>query len=302
MTRSAAIVLLSATLYGVSPILMKVALDAGMTPVQVLAVRTVIAVPVLWVVLALMGALALPPRDRILSLVLMGGLLIPLQAYGFVFGLHYLPVSSVAVLAALYPLHVAWIAWIALGERIRWPDVPVLALVIAGAALVAGQAPRLGRVEGLAALGVTTLSAAVYAVSARRVLRDVAPLAALNVLLATSGAIFALVGVLAGQWGVPAHRPALWATAASGFLAGVFAPLLLLHGFRRLPAAHVAVLSSFEPVVTVSLGVVLLGDRLSAIQALGGACIIGGIAILQVLRTARATYQASGERRSSTTR
>lgn len=207
MTRSAGIVLLSATLYGVSPILMKVALDAGMTPIQVLAVRTVIAVPVLWIVLGLLGALGLPPRDRLPSLVVMGGLLIPLQAYGFVFGLHYLPVSSVAVLAALYPLHVAWIAWLVLGERIRWTDVPVLLLVIVGAALVAGQAPRMGRLEGLAALSVTTLSAAVYAVFARRVLRDAAPLAALNVLLATSGAVFALVGVLTGQWGVPGPPP-----------------------------------------------------------------------------------------------
>lgn len=295
------IVLLSATLYGISPILMKVALSAGMTPIQVLAVRTVIAVPVLWIVLALTKALVLPPRGRVGPLLLMGGILIPLQAYGFVFGLSYLPVSSVAVLAALYPLHVAWIAWIVLRERIRWTDVPVLLLVIAGATLVAGQAPTLGRAEGLAALSVTTLTAAIYAVSARRVLQDVEPLAALNVLLATSGAIFAVVGVLSGQWRLPAHMPALWATAASGFLAGVFAPLLLLHGFRRLPAAHVAVLSSFEPVVTVSLGVLLLSDRLSAIQALGGLCIIGGIAILQVLRTSRATYQASVDRRSSTT-
>ena len=300
-TRSAAIVLLSATLYGISPILMKVALNAGMTPIQVLAVRTVIAVPVLWVVLALTGLLVLPPRGRLTPLLLMGGVLIPLQAYGFVFGLKYLPVSSVAVLVALYPLHVAWIGWIVLGERIRWTDAPVLLLVIAGAILVAGQTPSLGKMAGLVAVTMTTISAGIYAVAARRVLQDVEPLAALNVLLATSGLIFAVVATLTGQWGLPAYRPALWATVASGFLAGVFAPLLLLHGFRRLPAAHVAVLSSFEPVVTVSLGVLLLHDRLSAIQVLGGLCIIGGIATLQVLRTARATYQASAERRSSTT-
>lgn len=298
---SAAIVLLAATLYGVSPILMKIALDAGMTPIQVLAVRTVIAVPMLWVVLALTKSLVLPPRSRLTPLLLMGGVLIPIQAYGFVFGLNYLPVSSVAVLVALYPLHVAWIAWIVLGERIRWAEAPVLLLVIAGAILVAGQTPSLGKAAGLVAVTMTTVSAGLYAVTARRVLQNVEPLAALNVLLATSGLIFAFVATLTGQWGLPAHTPALWATAASGMLAGVLAPLLMLHAFRRLAAAHVAVLSSFEPVVTVSLGVILLNDRLSVIQALGAVCIVGGIAILQVLRTARAAYQASADRRSSTT-
>jgi len=301
LTRSAGIVLLAATFYGVSPILMKVALDDGMTPIQLLAVRTAIAVPVLWVFLALVKAFVLPPRDRLKPLLLMGGVMIPIQAYGFVFGLNYLPVSSVAVLVALYPLHVAWIGWIVLGERIHWTDAPVLLLVIAGAVLVAGQTPSLGKTAGLVAVTMTTISAGLYAVAARRVLQNVEPLAALNVLLGTSGAVFTLVALVTGQWKLPAHPPALWATAASGMAAGVIAPMLMLHAFRRLQAAHVAVLSSFEPVVTVSLGVLLLNDRLSLIQLLGGLCIIGGIAMLQFLRTSRAAYQASVDRRSSTT-
>jgi drug/metabolite transporter (DMT)-like permease len=113
--------------------------------------------------------------------------------------------------------------------------------------------------------------------------------------------VFTLVAVVTGQWRLPAHPPAFWATAASGVAAGVIGPMLMLHAYRRLQAAHVAVLSSFEPVVTVSLGVILLNDRLSVIQLVGGLCIIGGIVLLQLLRTARASYQASADRRSSTT-
>ncbi len=299
--RSAAVVLLSAALYGISPILMKVALGYGMSPVLLLALRSLIAIPLLSIALVLSRALALPPRRHALSLLLMGATLMPLQIYGFILGLKYLPVSSVAVLAALYPLHVAWIAWLFLGERIRWPDVPVLALVIAGAVLVTGQTPALGRTPGLAALAVTTLASAIYAVAARRVLQDVEPLAALTVLLPASGAIFIAVSVFAGEWGTPIQAPALWATVGSGLLAGVSAPLLLLHGFRRLPAAHVAVLSSFEPVITVLLGVVVLGDRLSPVQALGAVSIIGGIATLQVFHTARAEALPVAARTSTDT-
>lgn len=295
-----AVVLLSATLYGISPILMKVALGYGMSPVQVLAVRSMIAIPLLWIALVLAKALVWPSRGQLRSLLLMGGALMPVATYGFIFGLKYLPVSSVAVLIALHPLHVAWIGWIVLGERIRWADVPVLLLVIAGAIMVAGQAPSLGRTPGLIAVSVAILASAVYSVTARRVLQAVEPLAALNVLLPTAGIVFVAIGLLTGQWHLPDHTPVLLATAGSGLLAGVFAPLLILHGFRRLPVAHVAVLGSFEPVVTVSLGVLFLGDRPSAIQVLGALCILGGIAILQVLRTSRAAYQASVDRRSST--
>ncbi len=274
--------LASAAAYGVSPVLMKIALAHGMTPLAVLSFRSAIAAPLLIGALTVTRSLAFPAASRILPLLLIGVTLVPLQPYGYLTGLKYLPVSSAAVLIALAPLHVAWIAWIFLGERLRRVDTVILALVVIGAVLVAGQTPSLGRTQGLGALLTATLASAVYAVAARRILKDVAPVAAFSILLPISTLVFILVSLIIGEWQIPPDTVSLAATAASGLFAGVLGPLLLLHGLRRLPATHVAMLGTFEPVVTVLLGVVVMKDRLSAVQGLGTLVILGGITALHI--------------------
>jgi len=56
---------------------------------------------------------------------------------------------------------------------------------------------------------------------------------------------------------------------------------LFLAGLPRIGAARSSLLSTWEPVVTVLLAAALLGDRLSAIQLLGGAFIIAAVILVQ---------------------
>jgi len=46
-------------------------------------------------------------------------------------------------------------------------------------------------------------------------------------------------------------------------------------------------LSTWEPVVTVALAVVLLGDRMSLIQALGGILVLAAVIVVQGTQTWR---------------
>ena len=56
---------------------------------------------------------------------------------------------------------------------------------------------------------------------------------------------------------------------------------LFLAGLPRVGAARAALLSTWEPVVTVGLAVVLLGDRLSLVQVLGGALVLIAVVVVQ---------------------
>jgi drug/metabolite transporter (DMT)-like permease len=48
-------------------------------------------------------------------------------------------------------------------------------------------------------------------------------------------------------------------------------------GLQRLGAARTSMLSTLEPIVTVALAVLLLGEALSVAQCLGGALILGAV-------------------------
>jgi drug/metabolite transporter (DMT)-like permease len=59
---------------------------------------------------------------------------------------------------------------------------------------------------------------------------------------------------------------------------------LFLAGLPRIGAARAALLSTWEPVVTVLLAAAILGDRLSIVQAIGGVLVILAVVVVQAAR------------------
>jgi drug/metabolite transporter (DMT)-like permease len=289
MDSRSALVLLSAVLYGVTPLLIRAAYDQGMSPFGLQAVRTIIGGGGFWLAIRLLRLPVRVPRASAGALVLLATTLLPLQIYGYIIGLKYLPVSAAAVLIALVPVHVVWMARLFLGERIQWFDAVVLLLVVAGAVLVAGETPKVGRGIGLVMVATATLAAAGYTTTARRLVRSVEPVSMMAVSLAASAPVFFLSAVLAGEWRSAPTPAAVAAAAGASVLATVLAPLVLLHALQVVSAPRAAMLATIEPVVTVALSVALLGDRLTMAQTIGAACVIGGVGLLGWVRGSRAT-------------
>jgi drug/metabolite transporter (DMT)-like permease len=80
-----------------------------------------------------------------------------------------------------------------------------------------------------------------------------------------------------------------WATVdatAAGYLAivsigpGALAGVAFVWGLRRMPAAHASTLTLLEPLVSVALGVALMGERLGAGTLLGGVAILVGAVVV----------------------
>ena len=280
------LILVSAFLYGVSPILAKVAYADGVSTLTFLALRSTFATACLWLGLAASGTPIRLPGPQLAALLITGTTLIPVQVFGYFWALVAFPASSASVLVYTFPLHVAWMGWIFLRERIRPDEVGVLIAVVAGALLVAGQTPvPVGGNLQLVALAVSTLTAALYMVVARRIVRDTQPVAAMAILAPASALTYWAVGLAAGQIRLDMPPAAIGATLGSAALANIVAPLLLLSALRSVPAARAAMLGTLEPVVTVSLSVWFLGDTMTALRALGIVIVIGGIAMLQVRRS-----------------
>jgi drug/metabolite transporter (DMT)-like permease len=56
---------------------------------------------------------------------------------------------------------------------------------------------------------------------------------------------------------------------------------LFLGGLPRVGASRAALLSTWEPVVTVMLAAVILGDRLSVVQVIGGLLVLLAVVVVQ---------------------
>jgi drug/metabolite transporter (DMT)-like permease len=103
-------------------------------------------------------------------------------------------------------------------------------------------------------------------------------------MLAYSLATAAVVWVpLAPPWRVllAPHPPAMWTGFAVVVVFGTLVPFALyLAGLARIRAAHASVTSCLEPVVAATVAFVVLGESLGALQLVGGALILAGIALL----------------------
>ena len=271
------LVLVSAAAFGAMPIFIKIAYAAGAEPVAMLALRFTIASLLMsgW----MFARKEAWPRGRtLLVLIGMGALGYVGQSFCFFSALNYASAGLVSLLLYLYPALVTFLGALFFRERLRpWQMGAVLA-ALAGTALIIGGDSH-GSLTGVA-LGIgAALIYSLYILVGSRVLHSTGALATATTIMLAAAVVFTMLAVI--------NRPALpmawsgWlAIAAIALISTVVAMVTFFAGLARLGAADAATVSTFEPVVTVVLAAVFLGEPLSWAKMLGGGIILGALLVL----------------------
>jgi drug/metabolite transporter (DMT)-like permease len=106
-------------------------------------------------------------------------------------------------------------------------------------------------------------------------------------LMMTSTALgFWILALLTGTPVEPARIPAdAWPGMIAVAVISTFVAIQTFSaGSRLIGAAQASLISTVEPVWTICLAALLLGERLGSIQLLGGALVIGGVLLAQLRR------------------
>jgi len=150
-------------------------------------------------------------------------------------------------------------------------------MVVALSTAVLGEAVTGRKVLALA-LGAAACYA-VYTTGSRGVSARLAPGALmLGVLVGTTGSMV-VYGVLDGGLALPSGGDE-WGVVLGMVVVSTVLPLLLFYeGVSRLEASRVGVVSTVEPVVTVTLGAVLLGEQVTVFVVAGGVLVLGAVVL-----------------------
>ncbi|HEY7703159.1 MAG TPA: DMT family transporter [Candidatus Limnocylindrales bacterium] len=295
--RGLAIVIASASLFGMLGPLSRFAYDAGMEPPAFVAWRAVIGF------LALGAYVGWRVRRGATRLVRFGGLrrraqlaVLAAALAGTVLNLcMFFAFDRITIALALlgfytYPALVA-VANVALGrERLDRSRLAALALAIAG--MIAVVASQLDPAAGirLDALGIgLALGAAVcqtiFVIMARDGYPEVPTEQAMTTVLLVSGIGAVLVALVAGGIGSLAQPIAdpsvLPLLVFTGVAAAAIPSFGFLTGIRLIGGTRAGILMLFEPVVGVALAAWLLSEALVPIQIVGAAAILGAAVLLQ---------------------
>jgi len=286
--------LASGAAFGAMAIFGKLAYGAGATAGTLLSGRFLLAALVFWLFVPLREVRALARRDIAAGLAL-GACGYAVQAGCYFAALERIDASLLSLLLYTFPVMVA-VAAVALGrERLAPRRVVALALASSGLALVVGAAGA-GTLEPLGA--ALALSAAVvyttYILVSQGVAARVAP-QVLSALVCTGAAVSLTVGAaLLGQLRPGALSASGWGwLACIALVSTVAAITLFFAGLKRVGPTTASILATVEPVVTVLLAFVVFGERLGALQLVGGALVVSAVPVLNARRRNRALVPAT---------
>ena len=283
----AALCLVSAAGFGAMAIFGKLAYEAGVPTLMLLLVRFTFAGAIFW------GALAARPRLRpsggVATGLALGAVGYAAQSGLFFGALHRLDASLLALVLYTYPAWVTLAAYALGRERPTRRRLVALALSSAGLVIVlagaaSGSFDALGTAMGLGA----ALAYTVYILVADRVSAGMAPLALSALVCLGAAATFAVVGGATGQ--VTTHFAAegwLW-LALIAIVSTALPIATFFAGLARVGPSTASILSTFEPVVTVTLAYLAFSERLSAAQLAGAALVLGAAVLLTARRSAAA--------------
>jgi drug/metabolite transporter (DMT)-like permease len=290
---SLAAVVASAACFGTLPVLAQLAYDANATPLPLLAWRFMFAAALLAVVSAVVGgptSLRVPRQDlvRFATLAVTG--------YGaasvcYFFALKFADAAVVAVLLYAYPAFVTIASWVFLGEKASWQRGAAVLVTFFGCALVVGLLGGAARAQwqgialGLgAAVGYT-----LFNLLSHRWLPGRSQLVMMTYTFGIASFMAGGLALAVGQTLSPAAwEPRAWWLIAAIVVVPTFAAVVLyLQGIRGLGPSQAAVVSTLEPLFTIVLAWLVLGQRLAPLQLVGAGLVLAGVVMAElVARTA----------------
>jgi len=223
------------------------------------------------------------PRHVVLTGLGLGAVGYSLQAGLYFAAIDRLDVSLVSLLLYTYPAFVT-VAALMLGRAT--PSLrTAVALAVASAGLVlvllAAGTGAFDLPGALLALGAS-VTYTTYILISDRIVGAIDPFALAALVLTGATASFAVAGLATGSLDLALGADAwLWLVLIA-LVSTVVAVSAFFAGLRRVGPSEAAILSTFEPVVTVALAYVVLGERLTAAQLAGGALVLGAVVLLQL--------------------
>jgi drug/metabolite transporter (DMT)-like permease len=275
----------SAAAYGTSSVVIKVALRHHLTVATLVTLRLGVASLFLWV---LVSARRIPWREgrRRAAVLLAAGTTTAVPWILSSASLTRLPAQAAGLLLFTYP---AWVTGFQIAlhrERLSVGKVLAIGLGLLGVALLLGSPAGLLDGAGVALALMAAVALAGYIVLVATVIRDTHPVA-VSAYLTTGGAI--LMAVVAGGTGLvhPSMTASSWGWIVLLGLTSAVGISMFLPAMTRIGATRTSIASNFQPIVTVVLAAVVLSERLSVLQLLGSALIVGSVATLPMLRERR---------------
>lgn len=275
-------VLTAALMFTISDVSTRLALDGGSDVLTILAFRSVLGIVLVfgWLRLAPTKA-RLTPQARAVALGL--GVLLTLNLFGVFKAIELIPVSIAILTYFIYPLLTGLIGALTGVDKVTWRGFAVAIVALGGLALIIGANPADLAMLGLvAAVGGALCRVAMLLITRATLVGADARLVTWYTLW-SSMLIFVALAALTRNWHWP-YTPVGWVAFVGIGITTTVAIMTLYVSTQRVGPFRTALYMNLEPLMTSVLSAIVLGDRLTPLQLLGGVIMITALCVFQMRR------------------
>jgi len=275
--------LISATLYGITPIFVYHATDNGADSFGLMCSRYIIAVVVLLIYRTFKIGLGKWPTKKLsLKLFLLGAIGLYSNSICMFTAFDYLPSGLAMVLFYFYPILVVLFGWVFFRHvppKIIWP---CLAITLLGVALSASKLSG-GQAKGVAIIVFGAFAYAIYSVLAGASMPKTDLVSGLILVFGGAGFSFVVVWLIDPP-GLPTTMPFtadVWLPALEiGVVGTIGAMGIFFAGMNLIGTSKSAVIQTWEVLVAICSGVFFLNQSFSIRQLFGAVLILSGVIVL----------------------
>jgi len=261
--------------FAINTSLASVAYEYGANPLSVLSYRTTLAAVALGIILKLWRVeMNLPGRVKLIAMVM--GVILASYSYGLLAAIQYIPVGLAVVTFYLYPILTGLGAWAIEQEKMTGRLITALVLAFIGLAFALD-------VIGLSLnpIGIVLATAAAFLFAAMLLLmnrlvrgQDSRPVS--FYMLCSGALVYIVMDLIAGEIHLPKGSTG-WAIFLSAGLFYSFAIIGMFVAVSKIGAVKAGLLMNFEPLSSLIIGVVFLGQILTPWQFMGVALVLVAI-------------------------
>lgn len=277
------------TLVGTVPMLALGLYQDGMSVTSLLFWRYLIALVFLWPLAAMTSpSLGEDWRKAGRALYINGVTLGVAQTFTYFRGIETLPSSIVVTIFFTYPMITLALDLIVFKQRPGIGSLIAVAMIFTGAMLAGWPNLSLERSEpiGLACAIATPLLFSAYIAIAYRYTRQASPFASAASIYSGLFTGYLVATAFTGL-SLPTGWPGIWSLLLIGIVGGVVQISAFSYALPRLSASGYSIIVSLELVTVVTLGVLVLGEPLSAIQLVGVGLVATGVITDRLMRPPR---------------
>lgn len=274
--------IVSAFIYGVSPILAKVTYEGGANGITLTFLRASLCVPLLYVMMkADKKSLRLTKTElkRVIILSVFGGAFPMILLY---MSYSYISAGLATTLHFIYPLIIVIASSFLFRERMTKIKLAAVILVTIGVFLFV-DISKASNIKGIILALLSGIFYSFYVIYIEKSGLDSMDYLKLTfyylVIMSVSTLIFGLCvhGISFDM------SPKAWAySVLISFLVTILAVPLFQIGVRNEGASTAGILSTFEPITSIALGAMFLGEIVGVWQLIGGCMILTGVVMTEI--------------------